>query len=396
VTDSVVAQTMPCRACRHDVPAGRFCGRCGAYLTPAGGDGPVWLRIRGYAAAPDENVLQPSVVSSMFPHLPRRSRGTFRVGLALVAVVVVVLCLLRWQLAMVATTTFAPPLLLVVYLTETGVIADLFRRVWAPTLVVGLGVGVGWALLTESIVSESYSLGLGTEAPTARLVRDAVLIPFGGVLALQLPVVIVRLTRPPARESLYGFAVGALGATMFAVGATIVRLIPQIPDGVQNEDQPVTDMLLEAVVRGLTMPVTAASIGGLVGAGLWYARLRGPDHRRVLAVIGVGAFVAAALYACVGLVEAFRVEPVNQVVLHLALAAAALVTLRTGLQLALLHEPHEPVQPPSPILCPQCGHVVPDMAFCPACGVAAEASSRMSREARRRDRPQPRTEAVEP
>ena len=37
----------------------------------------------------------------------------------------------------------------------------------------------------------------------------------------------------------------------------------------------------------------------------------------------------------------------------------------------------------------------PDVAFCPACGVAAHTASRTSREARRRDRPQPSTELVE-
>ncbi|OYN75220.1 hypothetical protein [Mycolicibacterium sphagni] len=50
--------------------------------------------------------------------------------------------------------------------------------------------------------------------------------------------------------------------------------------------------------------------------------------------------------------------------------------------------------PDLPILCPSCGHVVPDMAFCPACGVAAQAASLSSREARRRDRPIPGTELV--
>ena len=58
-----------------------------------------------------------------------------------------------------------------------------------------------------------------------------------------------------------------------------------------------------------------------------------------------------------------------------------------GLQLALLHEAHDPIIG-KPLLCPYCGHVVPDMAFCPACGVATRASSRSSRALRRSERPQ--------
>src|SRR6185312_15689503 len=97
-------------------PAGKFCGRCGAHLTHTRSDGPDWRRIRDYAAAPGEHVLQPSIVSSMFPHLPRGSRATFRVGLGLVLAALVVLSVLRLTLPMVVVATFAPPLLFVVYL----------------------------------------------------------------------------------------------------------------------------------------------------------------------------------------------------------------------------------------------------------------------------------------
>jgi hypothetical protein len=386
--------TMPCRSCGHDVPAGRFCGRCGAHLTSVRGDGPQWLRVHDYAAAPGENVLQPSVVSSMFPHLPRRSRGTFRAGLTLVAAVLIVCCALHWYVPMVAVATFAPLVLFGFYLVETGVFADLPRWVWALALLLGAAGGVGWAQLTSAIVAESYSLGLGTEVPTARLIRNAVAIPFGGLLAMQLPVVLIRLTRPPGRESLYGFAVGALSATMFAIGAIMARFIPMLGTSLTTGDQPVPDLLLEAGVRSVTMPLTAASIGGLVGAGLWYARRDGPDRRGLLVVGALGLVAVAALYASVGLIDAFRLAPALQFVIHVVLALAAVVALRFGLQLAMLREPHEPMHPELPIACPGCGHVVPDMTFCPACGVASHAASRTSREARRRDRPQPGVEAV--
>jgi rRNA maturation endonuclease Nob1 len=64
-----------------------------------------------------------------------------------------------------------------------------------------------------------------------------------------------------------------------------------------------------------------------------------------------------------------------------------LVLLRIALQLALLHEAHDPIELDEPLLCIHCQHVVPDMAFCPACGVATRASSRASRHERREVRP---------
>jgi hypothetical protein len=386
--------TMPCRVCKHDVPAAKFCGRCGAYLTHSRGDGPDWLRVGDYAAAPGENVLQPSVISSMFPHLPNRSQGAFRVGLLSIIAVLVVLCVLRMPLPMVVVSAFAPMLLFVAYLVETGVFADLPRWLWSLTVVLGLAVGVAWAMLTTSIVTESYSLGLGSAVPTAELVRDAVILPFGGLLAMQLPTVLIRLTRPPGRDSLYGFAIGALGATTFTLGATLVRLVPQLPGAMGPADQTAEDLLLEAGVRAGTMPLTAAAVGGLFGAGLWYARQHDHNRRGLPVVSALGVLSAAALYAIVGLIDVYRVAPNIQFVIHIALALTAVLALRFGLQLAMLHEPHESLHPESPILCPDCGHVVPDMAFCPACGVAAQAASRTSREARRLDRPQPDEEAT--
>ncbi|SBS79535.1 conserved membrane hypothetical protein [uncultured Mycobacterium sp.] len=388
-------ETMPCRVCGHDVPAGRFCGRCGARLVSEEGGGPDWLRVSAFVAAPGENVLQPSLVSSLFPHLPRRSHGTFRVGLALVAALLIVFCVLHWYVPMVAVATFAPLLLFVIYLTETGVIADLSWRVWALTVVFGVAVAVGWTLLTASIVAESYTLGLGTEVPTARLVRDALVIPFGGLLVMQLPTVLVRLTRPPVRESLYGFVIGVLGASVFAVTATMVRLVQEIDAGITLSDQSVTDLLIEAGVRGLTMPLTAATVSGLFGIWLWYTRRPDASRVRHLASGVLVLVVAAAAYANVGLVEVLQIASELQFLVHVALALAAVVALRVGIQVAVLHEPQDPLHLELPILCPGCGHVVPDASFCPACGVAAHAASRSSREARRRDRPVPGTELAQ-
>jgi hypothetical protein len=72
---------------------------------------------------------------------------------------------------------------------------------------------------------------------------------------------------------------------------------------------------------------------------------------------------------------------------HLGVALLSVVFLRVGLHLALLHEAHDEIHSDELIQCTNCGHVVPDMAFCPDCGVATRASSRSSRRARRESRP---------
>jgi hypothetical protein len=97
--------------------------------------------------------------------------------------------------------------------------------------------------------------------------------------------------------------------------------------------------------------------------------------------------VVFALYAGLGLMELAPLSDGFHVGLHLLVAVLALLALRIGLQAALLHEAHDGMNPSEPLLCPHCGHVVPDMAFCPNCGVSTRASSRSSRTARRLTRP---------
>ncbi|WP_319433964.1 zinc ribbon domain-containing protein [Mycobacterium sp. RTGN5] len=393
--DPAPIATMPCSACQHDVPAGRFCARCGARLSLAPGDRPGPLRVSAYAAAPGENVLQPSIVSSLFPHLPLRSRRAFRLGLLLVVAVLIAFCVLQWYVPMLALAVFAPPILVAIYLVESRLLADLPAWVWALTAALGVAAGLGWVTLTDAIVQETYSLGLGTQVPTTRLVLDAVVIPFGALLAMQLPAIVVRLARSPVRESLHGFVIGLVGATAFTIATDIARLIPQIGDATVTGDLPIAEMFLQAGVRGITEPLTGLALSGLVGAGLWYARRDGPDRRGVLAVGGLGVVVGAAAYACVGLAEAYRLPPYVQFAVHVVFAVAALVALRVGLQLMMLREEHAVTYPELPILCMWCQHVVPDTKFCPACGVASHASSQTSRAARRQDRPQPHIELVE-
>ncbi|MEZ0359701.1 zinc ribbon domain-containing protein [Mycobacterium sp. SA01] len=377
--------TMPCPGCAHDVPAGRFCVRCGAHLSVAAGERPSPLRVSDFAAAPGENVLQPSIVSSMFPHLPSRSRVAFRFALGLLLAVLVAFCVLQWYVPMLALAIFAPPTLIAIYLIESRVLADLPAWVWVLTAVLGAAVGVAWATLTGAIVAESYSLGLGAQVPTTRLLRDAVIIPFGGLLAMQLPVIVVRLLRPPVRESLHGAVIGLLGGVMFLLATNVIRMIPQVGDSAVTGDLPIEDLLLQAGVRGIGEPLTGLSLSALIGAWLWYVSRR---SLRTVAVGGFGLIIGAAAYACVGLAEAYRLPPYLQFSVHMAFAVAAVIALRLALQVTMLRDQDVDTYPALPILCVWCQHVVPDTRFCPSCGVAAQAASQTSRAARRQDRPQ--------
>jgi hypothetical protein len=386
--EDAVPQT-ECRICKVDVPAGEYCGLCGCHLEPRPGEGPDWLRIRDFGAAPGEHLLQPSLASSLFPHLPPRSRTVFRLGLALVLVALVVFALLRMPGALVAVSALGFALLFVLYLHESDGFGDLPVRTWMLAAVLGIVLGVGWVLLTGMMVARSYGIALGAGVVGARMLKTGIGIPLGGVILMLMPAVIVRLLRPPTREALDGFMIGALGALSFTAAATLTRLAPQFGTGVVTK-RPMDSLIVEAGIRGVAVPLTAAAAGGLIGAALWFKRPPSKEKQRpgvVRALLVSFAVAVLAVYVSLGLIDVAHFPQVLMLVLYLIVAGLALLLLRIGLHLALLHEAHDEIQSDEPLLCPHCGHVVPDMAFCPACGVATRASSRSSRRARRDTRP---------
>jgi hypothetical protein len=381
--------TSECRVCQTDVPAGEYCGLCGCHLTPRKAEGPDWLRMRDFGAAPGEHLLQLSLSSSLFPHLPHRSRAAFRLGLVAVLAALIAFALLRLPAALITVSALGLPLLFLIYLRESDAFRDFPVATLVLTAALGAGLAVGWVLLTGEAIARSYGVALGTAIVGYRLLRDGIAIPLGGVVLMLMPAVIVRLLRPPTREALDGFMIGALGALAFTAAATLTRLAPQFGTGVVSK-RPMESLLVEAGIRGVAVPLTAAAAGGLIGAALWFKRPPSKEHQHpgVVRLLLVSfAMAVLAVYLGLGLIDVSRFPQVLMLVLYVAVALVALLVLRIGLHLALLHEAHDEIQSDEPLLCPYCGNVVPDMAFCPACGVATRATSRSSRRLRREERP---------
>ena len=279
--------TMHCAVCDTDVPAGAFCGTCGAHLSAQRGDGRGVLRPGAYAAAPGEHVLRLSVASSLFPHLPHRSRAPFRVALAVLFLTLIAFAFLRWQAPLIAVSALGFPLLFLLYLHESDIDDDLPVSTLALTAALGVGLGVGWALLTGAIVAESYDVALSDGTSEGHSIIEGLVIPAGSAVLMVLPAVVVRLLRPATRESLDGFVIGALGAIAFVASATLTRLAPQLATGPTAQDQPVSELLAEAGIQGVAMPLTAAAAGGLVGVALWFNRPADMDRRPAVVLLVV-------------------------------------------------------------------------------------------------------------
>lgn len=389
-TDDPTPGMVVCRVCKIEVPEGEFCGYCGIPLSEHRADGPGWLRAKAYSASPGEHLLRPNIVSSLFPHLSPSSRMPFLVGLGVIVLALLATSLFRLPAALITVAALGLPLLFLIYLQESDVYDDVPTGTLVTTAGLGIGLGVGWVLLTGAVVAQAYDVGLGTGIAGSRILRDGLGVPIAGVVLMLVPVVLVRLIRPGPREALDGFAIGALGALMFTAAAQMTRLAPQFAGGMVARSRPMNGLIVEAGIRGIAVPITATAVGGLIGTALWFTRPENKKHLHrnyVRLAVTVFALVVLVLYAGLGLIDVARMPQLLQLALHLGVAAAALLALRIGLHLALLHEAHDDILSDQPLLCPHCGHVVPDMAFCVACGAATRASSRSSRQARRDIRP---------
>ncbi|WP_313673992.1 zinc ribbon domain-containing protein [Mycolicibacterium sp.] len=378
-----------CPRCHTDVPEGNFCGVCGSSLAAQPGDGPQWLRPNTFGAAPSEKVMVPHFASSMFPHLPDRSRRPFRLTLVVAAVALAASVAAKLPAAGITVAALGLPLLFVLYLRASQIDRDIPRVSLALSAVAGAVLGSGWVLLTGGLVARTYNVSLGVGVALHHLLGQGVAIPAIGMLLMLVPAVAVRLTRPGTRESLDGFTIGALGALVFTAAATLTRLAPQFTTGLFAHARPVEGLIVEVVMGGVTIPVTAAAAGGLAGILLWF-KPSSEHERKLRTVLALLAALVMIVHTAVGVVDIVGLPEMVMLAIHLAATVLALLALRLALQFALLHETHDPIRADQPLLCIHCEMVVPDMAFCPACGAATRASTRTSRRERRgASRPQP-------
>ena len=380
--------TGQCPACDSTVVAMPFCCACGADASAPVSRWSVLLRPKVFATAHREPIWLPRISSTLFPRLPARARAPFRVGLVVVLTAIVVLALLRVNGPLGVIATIGWPLLFLLYVWRSDGFRDIPLRILVVTMVLGVAIGVGWWLSTVKLLAASYGLSTGSGLVLLGAINTAFLLSVGGGLLMLVPAVVARLMAGPVRESLDGFVIGAFGALWYATAATTTIMAPQFVEGL-IEEHSAARMLDDSIRNGVVNPIVTTAAGGLVGLVLWFRPQRSPTAGGHLpprlalvlcAVLGVGCYVA------VWAVDGMTLHPAVELGLQLALSVLALVTVRCGVQIVLLHEAPDPLTD-DPILCVHCEMVVPDGAFCCCCGAAARAASRSSRRLRRRHRP---------
>jgi hypothetical protein len=353
-----------CPHCGSMVPAGEFCGHCGAHLT-SGNAG----RRNAFAAVPSEPVVHVSIVTTLFPHLPHRRGGAFRWALLAGSVVVVILAALHLFAPATIAALFLLPVLYLLYLYEVEIYESEPWLLIGATMITGAILGFAFTSLTGGTVAR---LQISGDTGGNLLFAGVVLPIIAQALMLAGPF-FLYFYRSALREPLDGLTFGAASALGFTLTTTLTAIWPLIVGPLVGTGSPL-DWALRLLSAGILMMLINATTTSLVTASVWLHRY---DLRR--AGRGWEATVLATIAVAVGaqLILGVLSVIVPDLVLGVGIRAVAVVALlmyvRLVIHQALLAEGagHE-IGPDAP--CPECHRIVPTMLFCPSCGVARAAA----------------------
>ncbi len=358
-----------CPHCGHAIPAGDFCGHCGAHLAT----GSV-RRTHAFAAVPSERVAHLSIITTLFPHLPHRRGRPFLVALLGGGTLVLILAALHLFAPATVTALLVLPILYLIYLYEVEVYESEPWLVIGATMVIGALLGLAFTDATGVSLSQLVLTG---DRETGFVLAGIAIPILAQVLMLAGPL-FLYLFRERLREPLDGLTFGAASGLGFSLASSLTDFWPLLSGPLVATGSPL-DWAIRLARAGLLVSLVNACTTAPITAALWLLRYDRrhagrPWHSSIVAAVAVALGVQVAL----GMIS-FVVQDLLLDVAILGLVAAALLLyVRLVIHDALLVEgaEHE-IGPDAP--CPECHRVVPTMAFCPACGAARSAGSKQGR-----------------
>ena len=371
---------MRCDHCANDVPDGVFCTRCGAHQGTTGELRGARSREHNYAAHPSEHVVQPSVFTTLFPHLGRQKVHEFRWAFAVGIAGIVVLYGAGLIAAAILVAIFLVPVLYLIYLYEAQVYRD------APATVLGFTIGGGVVIglvvtLIERAVYNPYS-GVGNPLRGAGLAAGTLL--FLGVL---VPVVQEVLKPLPALflpnradfpETVDGVVFGIAAGIGFSVAESLVSFstaLTSLPAYMTPGN-----WIYQLATLAVFQPVLQGSATGMIAAAVWRYR-RGRLAGRELGAVGiaVGAHIAFSLGT--QLLRDVAAAQLFVLVWQAAIVAGVLVYVRYLLHHSLLEEAAHMGY--AETVCANCHMHIVASGFCPNCGMALTAAPTSVKRARK-------------
>lgn len=357
---------MTCSHCGREAPEGRFCTWCGTHQQAA--------RRSRFAAAPNEAVVSPSLMTTLFPHLVERDVNEFRWALGGGLLLLFGLYLLGLITVAFVVAAILVPVLYVLYLYEARVYGDAPIPVALGTIGGGFVLGLVATIVFDRLVGDRPSieaLPLG-QLDLAPLLLPAVFVPIVTEAVKPLPALLLR-RRPAFAQSADGLVFGVAAGLGYAAAETIIHFSAVIT-GLPIRGEPGL-WILPLLTVGILMPLLHGSATGLISLALWRVG-RGPVPgiavaAAAIAIIGHIAFVLGGR-----LLEQAGLSPVIGLVWQGGIVAVLLIAVRLLLDRFIREEAAEAGL--SPVSCANCGSSSVAAGFCPACGVALSATPRTS------------------
>jgi RsiW-degrading membrane proteinase PrsW (M82 family) len=369
-----------CDHCSHDVPDGVFCTRCGAHQGTSDEISNAKTREHRYAAHPGEHVAQPSVFTTLFPHLGHHKIHEFRWAFIAGLAGILVLDLAGLITAAILVSAFLVPVLYLIYLYEAQVYRD------EPAIVLGFTIGggiVAGILLTvfEGIIYNPLQYNSNPFSTAG--------INVGGLLivGLLLPVVQEVVKPLPALflpnrkdfpETVDGLVFGVAAGLGFSLAQALIgfsSVLTSLPAHTAPGNW-IYDLTSLAVFQ----PLLQGSATGMIVATIWRYR-RGRLGGRE---IGGVAMAVIAHIAFSGGTQLMKDTSVNQLIVLIwqaAVVGALLIYIRYLLHHALLEEAAHMGY--AETICPSCHMHIVASGFCPNCGMALTAAPNAVKRARR-------------
>jgi RNA polymerase subunit RPABC4/transcription elongation factor Spt4 len=375
--DLPVLATVACPFCDVVVPDARYCGACGAHLVNTGLRAS--QRLHSYTAFPDEPVFRLSVITSLFPHLSHRAKAPFRIAFAFFLVLLLVFSFAGTSAPLIAVSALSVPLLFLVYIWEVDPYEGSFLPPTFLCLLLGAGLGAGWAIIGGSYVDKALVPSLNFSLTSHSAIVAAIAVPAIGQLRACGPMLVVRAVQRGPIESLDGFVAGATGALGFTLAATIDLMSPWLSNGQLTHESFLAN-ITQVVLRGVTLPLITALATGFIGMAFWTKSGGRATSARGKWLTSPGLALTLALVVQVGLgfTDIAALSDAVLIGIHLAALGVLTLAMRLGLHYVLLHEALD-VHIGAPRVCANCSHLVPSMSFCPQCGVADRAVARPHR-----------------
>ena len=371
---------MRCDHCANDVPDGVFCTRCGAHQGIPGELGNPRTREHRYAAHPSEHVVQPSVFTTLFPHLGQHKIHEFRWAFAVGLAGIVLLYIAGLITAAILVATFLVPVLYLIYLYEAQVYRDEPAIVLGFTIGGGAVVGLVLPLIERAVYNPFPDVGnpltnIGVSVGT--LLFLGLLVPVVQEALKPLPAMFLpnRLNFPETVDGLvFGVAAGlgfSVAESLVAFSSALTSLPAHLTPG---------NWIFDLTTLAVFQPLLQGSATGMIVAAVWRYR-RGRLAGREIGGVAMAVVAHVAFSLGTLLLKESAVSPLFVLVSQAVVVGALLIYVRHLLHHALLEEAAH--MGFAETVCPNCHMHIVASGFCPNCGVALTASPNALKRARK-------------